>query len=262
MWPALSNLGWRDLIEIGIIWFLIYELFLFLKGTRAIQVAKGLALLIISALLCQVLKLNTIGWLLRNLLTIGLVASIIIFQPELRRALAKLGQGPFSGMTFEEEGILEEIGKAVEFLSANKIGALIILEKEIGLRNYIETGVAINAYLTNQLLSSIFTPHTPLHDGAVIIQGDKIAAAGCILPVVDDNIPGLILGTRHRAAIGITQETDALAVVVSEENGAISIGRGGKLVRNLEPIGLKESLKNIYLTGKRRSSFFKRRKKA
>lgn len=257
MWPALSNLGLRDLIEIVIIWVLIYELFLFLKGTRAIQVAKGLALLIISALLCQVLKLNTIGWLLRNLLIIGPIVFIIIFQPELRRALAKLGQGPFSAITFAEEEILEEIVKAVDFLSANKIGALIVLEKEIGLRNYIETGVSINAHLTNQLLSSIFMPHTPLHDGAVIIQGDKIAAAGCILPVVDDNISGLILGTRHRAAIGTTRETDALAVVVSEENGAISIANGGKLIRNLEPLTLKESLKN-HLTRKRRSSFFKR----
>lgn len=257
MWPALSNIRVRDLIEIAIIWVMVYQLLLFLKETRAIQVAKGVALLIVTALLCQVLKLNAISWILRNLLALGLITFIIIFQPELRRALAKIGQGPFRGITFIEEEILEEIVRAVNFLSPNRTGALIILEREMGLRNYLETGTAIDARLTSQLLTSIFTPHTPLHDGAVIIQGDKISAAGCILPLAEESIPGLGLGTRHRAAIGITRETDALAIVVSEENGAISLANGGKLTRNLEPLTLKETLKNIYISEKKRRPFFR-----
>lgn len=259
MWPALSNLGWRDLIEIVIIWILLYNLLLFLKGTRAIQVAKGLALLVITALLCQVLKLYTIGWLLKNLMALGLVTFIIIFQPEMRRALAKIGQGPFGGgITILEEEILEEIVDAVTYLSPNKIGGLIVLEKEMGLRNFVETGVSVDAHLTSQLLTSIFTPHTALHDGGVIVQGDRVAAAGCILPVVEDTISGQILGTRHRAAIGITRETDALAIVVSEETGDISIASGGSLTRNLAPLQFKETLKNLYAVKKRLKPFFRR----
>ncbi len=259
MWPALSNLGWRDLIEIVIIWILIYNLLKFLKGTRAIEVAKGLALLVITALLCQVLNLKTIGWILRNLMALGVVTFIIIFQPELRRALAKIGQGPFGGITILEEENLKEIADAVTYLNPNNIGALIVLEREMGLRNYIETGISINAHLTGQLLISIFTPHTPLHDGAVIVQGDIIAAAGCILPVVEDTTPGQILGTRHRAAIGITRETDALAIVVSEETGAISIAHDGSLTRNLTPLQFKETLMNLYLAKKRAGSILKRK---
>lgn len=259
MWPALSNLGWRDLIEIAIIWILIYNLLKFLKGTRAIQVAKGLALLVITALLCQVLNLKTIGWILRNLMALGLVTFIIIFQPELRRALAKIGQGPFGGITILEEETLKEIVDAVSYLNPNNIGALIVLEREMGLRNYIETGIGINAHLTSQLLISIFTPHTPLHDGAVIVQGDMLAAAGCILPVVEDTTPGQVLGTRHMAAIGITRETDALAIVVSEETGAISIAADGSLTRNLTPLQFKETLMNLYLAKKRPGSILKRR---
>lgn len=258
MWPALSNLGWRDIIEIIIIWILFYNLILFLKGTRAIQVAKGLALLVITALLAQMLKLNTISWILRNLMALGLVTFIIIFQPELRRALAKIGQGPFGGITILEEEILEEIVDAVNYMSANKTGALITLERHMGLRNFIETGVSINAQLTSQLLISIFTPHTPLHDGAVIVQEDRVAAAGCILPVVEDTTPGQILGTRHRAAIGITRETDALAIVVSEETGAISIASAGNLTRNLSPLQFKENLTNLYLAKRRPRHFLRR----
>jgi diadenylate cyclase len=261
MWPALTSIGWRDLIEIGIIWILVYQVLLFLKESRAFEVAKGLALLIITALLCQVLKLNAIGWVLRNLLALGLVTFIIIFQPELRRALARIGRGPFTGITFIEEGILEELVKAVSFLSPNRIGALIVIERDMGLRNYLETGVIMEANLSSSLLISIFMPHTPLHDGAVIVQGDKIVAAGCILPVVEDGIPGATLGTRHRAAIGITRETDALAIVVSEENGSISLATGGKLDRNLEFLTLKEALKNIYLSSKKRRPFTRYGKK-
>lgn len=258
MWPALSNLGWRDLIEICIIWILLYNLLLFLKGTRAIQVAKGLALLVITALLCQILKLNTIGWLLRNLMALGLVTFIIIFQPELRRALAKIGQSPFGGgITILEEEILEEIVDAITYLSPNKIGALLVMEREMGLRNFVETGVSIDASLTSQLLTSIFTPHTALHDGAVIVQGDRVSAAGCILPVAEDTISGQILGTRHRAAIGITRETDALAIVVSEETGDISIGSGGLLTRNLTPLQFKEALKKLYVAKKKSRPFFR-----
>ena len=245
-------------MEIVLIWILLYNILLFLKGTRAIQVAKGLAFLVITALLCQVLKLNTIGWLLKNLMALGLVTLVIIFQPELRRALAKIGQSPFGGMTILEEQILEEIVDAVNYLSPNRIGALITLEREMGLRNYIETGIIIDAHLTSQLLTSIFTPHTSLHDGSVIVQGDRVAAAGCILPVVEDTISGQILGTRHRAAIGITRETDALAIVISEETGDISTASGGNLTRNLTLLQFKETLKNLYLAKKGRRPLFRK----
>lgn len=252
--PVLPNPGWRDLIEIAIIWLLFYQLLLFLKGTRAIQVAKGLALLVITALLCQILKLNTIGWLLRNMMALGLVTFIIIFQPELRRALAKIGQGPFRGMTILEEEILGEISDAINYLNSTRVGALIVLERETGLRNYIETGIGINAHLTSQLLISIFTPRTPLHDGAVIVQGDTIVAAACILPLAEDVAATKILGTRHRAAIGISRETDALSIVVSEETGDISVAVDGVLNRNLDPLKFKEILMNFYVTKEKKST--------
>lgn len=233
----------KIITEIAILWFCYYVLILYIKGTRTVQVLKGIFIVIMIFIVTQMLELHTISWIMTKLIPISIIALVIIFQPELRRGLARLGQfGAFPA----KEIVIDEIGKAAAALSKKKIGVLIAVEREIGLRPYIESGVPIDGNVSSELISTIFMPNTPLHDGGIIIQEDRIIAAGCLFPLTQEAHITRTLGTRHRAAIGLSEETDAIVVVISEETGSISVAVGGKLTRNLDRDELIKSLNNLY----------------
>ncbi|MCM8790414.1 MAG: diadenylate cyclase CdaA [Candidatus Omnitrophica bacterium] len=235
---------WKIVVEVLILWYVIYMVLLFVKGTRSEQLLKGIVIIGVIFLIAQQLGLEAISWSLARLFPISVIALIVIFQPELRKGLAQLGQ---LGLHQESGEVLEEIAGAAGNLSRRKIGALIVLEREVGLKSYIESGTQIDAKVTNYLITSIFMPQSPLHDGAVIIQRGRLVAAGCVLPLPQEErgIPK-ILGMRHRAAVGITEETDAVCLIVSEETGAISIASGGKLNLGLDEEGVLKMLKNLF----------------
>lgn len=235
----------KPALEIIILWFVLYRIMLFVKGTRAAQVLKGIVVLVILFFLTQRLGLVTLNWILTKLFALSIIAFLIIFQPELRRGLARLGQNHFLGSFLKEEQIIEEIVTAVLNLSQKKIGALVAIEREVSLKPYIESGVAMQSKLTHELLSTIFIPNAPLHDGGVIIEEGLLAAAGCLFPLSQNPRLSKTLGTRHRAALGLTEETDAVVVVVSEETGAISVAIGGKLTRDLNQEGLVKILTEV-----------------
>jgi len=226
---------------------LIYYMLTLLRGTRAIPILKGIFILFFLTIAAKIMKLTTLSWLLSGAWVIGLIAVVIVFQPELRFLLAKLGSGKMAGFLFRIkpdwiDAVLETLEKAKE----KGWGALIVIQLNIGLKNYIETGIKINGNISSELLCSIFNPTGPLHDGAVIIKGDKIIAASCILPLTMEQIATRILGTRHRAAIGISEVSDAWAIVVSEETSSISLTRGGKLMRNISEDALRKELVSFY----------------
>ena len=220
---------WKIILEVALLWYAIYVAFLFFKGTRSEQLLKGLVILGVIFLISQQLGLEVITWVMTQLFPISIIALVIIFQPELRRALAQLGQ---FGLRQANVEVVEEVSGAAESLSSKRIGALIVIEREMGLKSYVETGTPLDAQVTSYLLASIFLQQSTLHDGAVIIQNGRLASAGCVLPLPQEelgktSIPKS-LGMRHRAAIGITEETDALCVIVSEETGSISIAKIGR----------------------------------
>ncbi len=243
---SISMPGFWDLFEITLIAILVYQLMLFIKGTRGWQMILGMTTLLLLYYLSRWFELRTIEWLLSNLFTYFVFALIVIFQAEIRRGLAELGKGGLFGglLPHTEDDIIEEIGSAVTSLASQKIGALVIIEGDIGLRNYIETGIELNSMISASLLVTIFNPSVPMHDGAVIIKDSRIAAAGCFLPLTRNPMLSKNLGTRHRAAIGITEETDAIVVVVSEETGTISMVTGGKMLRGLSGESLVTALKD------------------
>ena len=243
---TISIPGFWDLLEITLITILVYQLILFIKGTRGWQMILGLTTLLLLYYLSRWFELRTIEWLLSNLFTYFVFALIVIFQAEIRRGLAELGKGGlFSGLLpHTDEDVIEEIGSAVSSLASQKIGALIIIEGDIGLRNYIESGIELDSRISANLLVTIFSPSVPLHDGAVIVKESRIAAAGCFLPLTRNPMLSKNLGTRHRAAIGITEETDSIAVVVSEETGTISMVTGGKMLRGLSGENLITALRD------------------
>lgn len=235
--------NFKVIIEILILWFVFYMTILFIKGTRTVQVLKGLFILMVIFLITQRLGLETINWILTKLIPISIIAFLIIFQPELRRGLARLGQ---FGIFPAKELVIDEISKSAVALSKKKIGALVAIEREVGLRAYIESGVPLDGKISSELINTIFMPNTPLHDGGIIIQEDRIVAAACLFPLSQESHVTKTLGTRHRAAIGLTEETDAIVVVVSEETGTISIAVGGRLTRDLDREELVKSLTNLY----------------
>ena len=253
--PSLA-VEWWDLIDIAIVSFLIYELLLLIRGTRAVQMALSGGFLIALYFLSRWLHLETVNWLIRNLAGYVVFAVIVLFQADIRRALAHFGRAPFfryfARSLDGDEDIVEELVVAATTLAARRIGAIIVLERDIGLRNYIEGGIPLDATVTYDLLASIFQPGSPLHDGAVIIQGERIAAAACFLPLSVNPRLSKDLGTRHRAALGLTEENDSVAIVVSEETGSISLVSGGDLERGVSGDRLRASLRA--LRGQRRSS--------
>lgn len=239
----LAVLRWQDLLDITIVSLVFYRLFLLIRGTRAVQLLRGLLLLLTAYLVANALQLHTITWLVQSTATMLIVAVPLVFQPELRRALAMLGQGEifrperFAAARPDEEvqHLIGELVATARVLTSRKVGALIILERQTGLKEFAETGTAIGAKVSAELLTSLFLPGSPLHDGAVLLRGDRIVAAGALLPLSETirRSARRPIGTRHRAALGLTETTDALAIVVSEETGALSIAEQGQLHRFL-----------------------------
>ncbi|MGG1657431.1 diadenylate cyclase CdaA [Geobacillus thermopakistaniensis] len=234
--PIVSYL--LKVVDILVVWYVIYKLIMMIRGTKAIQLLKGIFLIILVRFVSNYLGLTTLQWLMDQAIIWGFLAIIIIFQPELRRALEQLGRGRlFTRNTVNEEEermrMVEAIVKATEYMAKRRIGALISIERETGMNDYIETGIMLNAHVSSELLINIFIPNTPLHDGAVIIQKNQIAAAACYLPLSESPFISKELGTRHRAALGISEVTDSVTVVVSEETGAVSLTKNGELYRDL-----------------------------
>lgn len=250
----ISGVGITDVIDVAIVAFVVYKVLGFIRETRALQLVKGLLILVVITFLSDKFNLYTLNWILRNTMTLGVIALVIVFQPELRRALEYVGRSKFITPQFAQmdkervKEITAAIIKAVDFFSSDKIGALIIMERETVLEDIVETGTRINAEISTELLGNIFYEGAPLHDGATIVRGDRIYAAGCVLPLTQSKTLSKDLGTRHRAGIGITENSDAIAIIVSEETGIISIAVDGKLSRFLDIKTVEKTLLNIYLS--------------
>jgi diadenylate cyclase len=242
--------GW-DLLDIAIVSLVVYELLKLIRGTHAVQMAAGTALVAGLFYLSQGFQLETVNWLIRNVVGYVVFAAIVLLQADIRRALVHFGQAPFF-RRFEpaerDDDTIEEIVTAVAALSAKRTGAIVVMERGIGLRNFIESGIPLDARVTYDLLVSVFQPTSPLHDGAVILQGDRVAAAACFLPLTVNPRLSRDLGSRHRAALGVTEENDAVAVVVSEETGAISLVVEGAIERFLTPDELRARLRALFDT--------------
>lgn len=255
------NVRANDIIDILIVALVFYKLFMLIRETRAEQLTKGIFALFVFTKLSEWLKLYTINWLLKQVMTVGTLAILIVFQPELRRALEYIGRSRFFTKTFVEikdESHLKVVDDLIETtssLSRQKIGALIVLERKTGLSEVVETGTKIGGEISSDLLINIFIPNSPLHDGAVIIKEDIIKAAGCFLPLTDNPSLSKSLGTRHRAALGISEKSDALALVVSEETGAISIAENGKISRYLDEKTLRKILLDMYKPKENKKNF-------
>lgn len=226
-----------NLIDIGVVWFLIYKLMLMLRGTKAVQLFKGIIVFVLLKLVSVYFGLATLSWLMDKIITWGVIAIIIIFQPEIRRGLEHLGRGSMfvknKKQAVSATKLIEALDKAIQYMSKRRIGALITIQKNTGLEEYIETGIDLNAEVTGELLINIFIPNTPLHDGAVIIKNNRVAVAAAYLPLSQSNLIPKELGTRHRAAVGISEITDALTIVISEETGEVSITQNNELLRGV-----------------------------
>jgi uncharacterized protein (TIGR00159 family) len=248
MFEYLNNLRqilrWQDIIDIFLVCIIIYRILLLIHGTRAVQMLTGFAVILIFYYISKVFNLYTVRTILVEFFNNLILILIIVFQDEIRKALTQVGRNPFftSTNTIEEVSIIEEICSAAATLSQQKVGALIVIERETGLKNYIEAGTVVDSKVSSDLLVSIFHPSSPIHDGAVIIRASRISSAGCLLPISKDPALQKEFGTRHRAAIGLTLETDAVVVVVSEERGEISIVDHGNVNRDLSSEGLKNKL--------------------
>jgi len=241
---AATEFSWLDVLDILIVALIIYELLQLIRGTHAVQMALGALVLVILYWTSLWLNLQTLNWILRTFLPFMVFGIIVVFQAEIRKVLAHLGKTPFFGAFGErrQEEVIDEVVLATTTLAGQRTGAIIVLEREMGLRSFIETGIALDALVTYDLLISIFNPGTPLHDGAVIVQGNRVAAAACFLPLTVQPELSRALGSRHRAAIGVTEDTDAIAIVVSEETGTISLVQGGAMKRGFDGPGLKQAL--------------------
>ena len=248
---VLSTIGLLDLIDVAIVAYVLYRMYYMIKDTRAVALLKGLFVLLAATALSKWLGLNVINWVLQKTMTVVLVALPVVFQPELRRALEQLGRGKLfrkTDLNVEEmELVLTELVAATTAMARNKIGALIVLERETGLSDYIETGVKVDGLVSSEFLINIFIPNTPMHDGAVIIRGNRVMAAACLLPLTEERSLSKELGTRHRAAIGLSEQTDALIIVVSEETGTISVAMEGTLTRHLDGQSMKELLRPLII---------------
>jgi diadenylate cyclase len=240
--------NWKPAIEIAVLWFGIYHILLFFEGTRALQVIRGIIILLIVFLLAQSMQLMVLDWLMRNFLNISITAILIIFHPEIRQALARLGQqNIFKPALRDEEldAIFKEIGKATEALCKNKVGALIAIEKNNSLSEYARNGVKMDSIVSAELIQNIFTPNSLLHDGGVIIQNGRISAAGCIFPLTTNQDLSRMFGTRHRAALGLSEETDSICIVISEERHDISLVYESRLYKDLSKDEMLAKIKEI-----------------
>ena len=242
----LKLMDWKAILEILILWFVIYKIFLFLKGTKAVYLLRGIVILVIAFFVFQKADLYVLSWLLTKFFAFFLILIVIIFQPELREGLIRLGKRHIFYIEPKQEEIgrlIRAIVSATSIMSKKSIGALMAIKREIGLKNYIESGVMLNADITSEILQNIFFPGTPLHDGGVIIDGTKIIAAGCLFPLTDNPDLERAMGMRHRAAVGLSESSDAVVIVVSEARGSISLAINGQLTKNLSPSDLQTILK-------------------
>lgn len=272
MWMDLPVITVIDIVEIIIIAFLFYTILVWIKSTRAWMLFKGLMVILVFVMIAALFRMNTILWLAEKTINVGVIAIVIIFQPELRRALEQLGRKNFlrgiASFDFGKNEIetisdksINELVRACFEMSKAKTGALIVIEDTVVLSEYERTGIAIDAVLTNQLLLNIFEKNTPLHDGAIIVRGDRVVAATCYLPLSDNMELSKELGTRHRAAVGISEVSDSLTIIVSEETGGVSVAVEGRIIRRLDQEGLRNRLKAIqkYEPDNKRKGLLKRR---
>jgi diadenylate cyclase len=245
---------WRhvlDLIDIGLVAFFLYRLFLLVRGTQAVQLMFGVLLLALIGLLANLLDLRLLSWIFRNAAPAVLIGIIVLFQPEIRRALDQFGRIGFIGRPLAHYNLqifnrlIDEVIRATTKLTQRFTGALIVFEKETGLENYANSGIRINGELTAEFLEAIFFPNSPLHDGAVIVRGNQILAAGCVLPLAEEGTVRERMGTRHRAGLGLSMQTDAVVLILSEELGQIAVAHEGKLLRNLDPDRLRQVLTSL-----------------
>ncbi|HYB44273.1 MAG TPA: diadenylate cyclase CdaA [Candidatus Methylomirabilis sp.] len=251
MWAVIQSFRLRDGVDILIVAVVLYWVFLMFKETRAVQMLLGLGGLMVASFVARRFELFGTSWLLENFWSFWVLALIVLFQPELRRALSQLGQSRFfQGMALatreERTHVLDDVVTAADALAAKRIGALLVLERRIGLGNYAELGAALDALVSADLLVSLFLPYSPLHDGAVFIRGNRVAAAGCFLPLSRNTQLGRAMGTRHRAALGLAEETDAVVLVVSEETGRISLAVGGRMESPFDREGLSRRLLELF----------------
>lgn len=249
----IEAIGITDVIDIAIVAFVAYKVIGFIRETRAEQLAKGLLILVVALFISEKCYLYTLNWILDKTLSVGMIALVVVFQPELRRGLEYIGRSKlisnqFTQMNKEKvKEVTSILVKAVDYFSSHKIGALMVIEREITLNDIAETGTELNAEISTEILGNIFYEGAPLHDGAAIIRGERIFAAGCVLPLTQNKSLSKELGTRHRAGIGITENSDAVSLIVSEETGIISIAIDGKLSRFLDLKTVEKTLLNLYL---------------
>ncbi len=250
-WNILHRLGAADVVDILIVAVILYELIMLTRQTRGSAVLKGLILLLVASLISNAVGLTALNWLLMNFLNNGVLVLVVLFQPEIRKALEQIGRGAMlktgrSDDAEDQERIIGEIIQCLTNLSRRRVGALIVFERKTGLKDIIETGTMIDARISAPLLENIFEPNTPLHDGAVIIRGTRVVAGACILTLTDSRSVSHELGTRHRAALGVSETTDSIALIVSEETGIISMAKEGRITRHLDAKSLREILKGLY----------------
>ena len=243
-----KDFRWQDVVDMLIIAFVVYQLVLLIRGTRAVQMITGLLVLAAVYQGAQYFELYTVNWVIDSIGNVLLIVVVVVFQHDIRRMLTQVGTGPlFSGMQRLAQGqAIEELTRAAVLLAARRIGALLVLHREVGLNEYIEGGTRLDAEVTKELIVSIFLPASPLHDGALVVQHGRVVAAGCLLPLTTNPNVSKTLGTRHRAAIGLTEETDAVVVVVSEEEGTISLVREGRITRDLDAGILRSTLQQLF----------------
>ncbi len=241
----LTSIRWQDIVDIIVVSMLIYWLLVFIKGTRAVQMLTGLAILLLAFVVSDKMEFLTLRWLLNGFLSSIILVIIILFQGDIRRFLTQVGKGTIFRVTRERLQLIEEVSRSAVSLASKRIGALIVLERTTGLNDYTETGTIVDALVSRELIMSIFHTSSPLHDGAVIIQKDRISAAGCFLPLTSNPLVDKAYGTRHRAAIGLTEETDAVVVLISEERGQVHLVEQGSMGPSLDKAALELTLRDM-----------------
>ncbi|MBQ1855003.1 MAG: diadenylate cyclase CdaA [Anaerovibrio sp.] len=251
----IRTVGFWDVVDILIVAVILYKVYEMLQDTRAITLVKGLIVLMIVTLVAGLLELHVISWLLQKTVTLLFVALPIVFQPELRRALERLGQGRFLGLdqyldVEEANTLTNEIDKAVFNMADKKIGALLVIEKNVGINEIIDTGIKIEGLITTEFLMNVFIPNTPLHDGAAVVRGKRLVAAGCYLPLTENRSLSSELGTRHRAAIGLSEQCDAVIIIVSEETGVVSVAENGRIERYMTHDSLRQRIRPLFVKEK------------
>jgi diadenylate cyclase len=252
MWELIQRVRWQDLLDIGIITFLVYRSLQIVRGSRAMQMIIGLAVILVAYVSSRSLGLLTLNWILDNFLASIILVIIVIFQSDIRRALTQVGSAPLfvsaERVVQRSEDIIEEVAQAVTALSERHVGALIVLEREVGLNEYMEIGTRLDARVSRELVESVFLPHSPIHDGALVIQNCRVTAVRCLLPLSTNPHLRKTWGTRHRAALGVTEETDAVAIVVSEQEGTVALIVGGNVTENIDGARLRSALRDLLKT--------------